>query len=93
MTDTSIRAQTLDAAKHIVCKGREDDYGGPERNFTGIAKLWSVYLDRTIAPHDVSAMMILMKVERIKANPAHEDSWIDIAGYAACGNEIVNGVK
>lgn len=86
--DKPIRAQTLDTAKEIVCKGRQGEYGGPERNFSEIARLWAGYLGRPVEPHDVAAMMILMKVARIKANPAHEDSWIDIAGYAACGNEV-----
>lgn len=34
---------------------------------------------------DVSVMMLLMKVARLIETPDHEDSWKDIAGYAACG--------
>ena len=28
---------------------------------------------------------------RDKANPGHADSWIDGAGYLACGGEIATG--
>ena len=35
-------------------------------------------------------MMILLKVARIKSNNSKEDSFIDIAGYAACGGEIAS---
>ena len=37
-------------------------------------------------------MMVLMKTARIKASQGRDkDSWIDIAGYAACGGELVFG--
>jgi hypothetical protein len=32
-------------------------------------------------------MMILMKVARLAADHLHDDSWLDIAGYASCGSE------
>jgi len=34
------------------------------------------------------AMMILLKLARMKGNPSYADNWVDIAGYAACGGEI-----
>jgi hypothetical protein len=33
-------------------------------------------------------MMALMKIARLATNPAHEDSWVDLAGYAACGASV-----
>jgi hypothetical protein len=36
-------------------------------------------------------MMALMKLARMKANPAHVDSAVDLAGYAAIGGEIGTG--
>ena len=56
------RAETLDAAKEIVCAGRDREYGGPEHSFSVIAGFWSVYLGRTIMQHDVAAMMALLNV-------------------------------
>ena len=33
-------------------------------------------------------MMALLKIARASANPEHIDSWIDGAGYMACGGEL-----
>jgi len=40
-----------------------------------------------LKPHDVALMMALLKIARLKGNPIHGDSWVDLAGYAACGAE------
>lgn len=91
------RAETLEAAAKCVCGDREQDYGTPENNFRNIAEFWEVYLrgkcvspdaDVTISPEDVAAMMALLKIARIASGNAKEDSWIDLAGYAACGCEL-----
>ena len=90
------RTELLDKAKEIITGAREEHYGSPEDNFRNIAMLWTAYLDdggisTVIHPEDVAIMMILMKCARLKSDERHEDSWIDIAGYASCGSEIVNG--
>ena len=90
------REDILNGAKHCVCGGREDDYGSPEDNFGTIAALWEAYLrarcmyvsDIAILPEDVAAMMALMKIGRIATGAPKADSWIDLAGYAACGGEL-----
>ena len=85
------RQTCLDTALASVQGAREESYGGPEDSFSLIAKFWNTYLfQRTepLAAHDVAAMMILFKVARLKnSNGTHEDSWVDVAGYAACGAE------
>ena len=85
------RVQTLERARQIVSADRNKEYGEPEDAFKAVAEFWSTYLDQDIHPSDVAAMMILMKMARIKANWRHEDSWVDIAGYAACGAECGDG--
>lgn len=82
------RSEVLDKAKHEVTGQRLLDYGSPENNFSMIADMWGTYLDTDIAPADVAAMMILLKVARIGNGGGTGDSWVDIAGYAACGGEI-----
>lgn len=82
------RSECLDKAKEIVNGARQENYGSPEKNFANIALYWSVYLSRDIKPTDVALMMVLMKLARLENKPDHEDSWIDIAGYAANGAEI-----
>lgn len=42
-----------------------------------------------INKHDVAYMMILMKVARGATNQEHEDTIIDIAGYAGCLERII----
>lgn len=101
------RAEILDAAKKCVCGQREQDYGTPESNFQLIADLWNSYLglpyDHSefnetrvaipeISPTDVAMMMSLMKIARIKNGGGTGDSFVDLAGYAACGGEINSAV-
>lgn len=96
------RKETLEKAIECVCGKREQDYGSPENNFETIGLLWSTYLcaahqDYTlkfplngITPKDVAVMMALLKVARIATGKA-EDSFVDLAGYAACAGEIATG--
>ena len=83
------RAEILDKAKFCVCGQREHDYGKPENNFGVIADLWSAYTGTEFTAKDVTMMMALLKIARIASGTATEDSFVDLAGYAACGGEIV----
>ena len=93
------RKELLEEAAKITNGERQDHYGTPENNFSTIADLWNVYETACVRrqncagleTYDVAAMMILLKVARIGSDPKHIDSWIDIAGYASCGGEIVSG--
>lgn len=87
------RAETLDRAKQCVCGQRENEYGSPEDNFRSIAALWSVYKNTDFTATDVAMMMALLKIARIKTGTATEDSFVDLAGYAACGAEIASADK
>lgn len=83
------RRKLLETAAAIVCEDRNQQYGHPENNFRHIADLWTAYLDELITPVDVACMLALLKVARIHAtNGKSADSWVDLAGYAACGAEI-----
>ena len=93
------RAEVLAEAEKCVCGMREQDYGTPENNFTTIGLLWAVYLRAAhpdlayklpingITAKDVAVMMSLLKVARI-ATGSSPDSFVDLAGYAACAGEI-----
>lgn len=83
------RADILDKAKECVCGQREQDYGSPEDNFKQIAKLWTAYKNVSFTPGDVAMMMALLKIARIQSGTGTSDSFVDLAGYAACGGEIV----
>lgn len=93
------RAEVLAEAEKCVCGKREQDYGSPEDNFTTISLLWGIYLRAAhpelqkilpingIEAKDVAVMMSLLKVARI-AKSSSLDSFVDLAGYAACVGEI-----
>lgn len=83
------RAEVLDTAKECVTKDRAADHGDMESNFVIIADYWATHLGVPVSPHDVAAMMSLLKIARIKSNPHHMDNWVDLAGYAACGGELM----
>ena len=84
------REDILNIAKECVCQSREEDYGAPENNFALIADLWNAYLGfNEIRDIDVAMMMSLLKIARIRTGNKHKaDSFIDLAGYAACAGEI-----
>lgn len=83
------RADILHTAEKCVCGQREQDYGSPENNFQTIADFWSVYKGVKFSASDVAMMMTLLKVARIKSGGGTEDSFVALAGYAACGGELV----
>lgn len=87
------RPEILQKAEQCVCGLREDDYGSPENNFQTIADLWSAYKGTKFTATDVAMMMSLLKIARIKTGTATADSFVDLAGYAACGGEIATATN
>jgi hypothetical protein len=92
MTD---RKRLLDTAAEYVLKQRNKSYGEPDEDFQRIAGIWNALGFRgpggiELTGHHVSMAMIALKMSRLTWNGSHEDSWIDIAGYAACGMETAN---
>ena len=83
-----MKRELLEEAANIVEGQRKEDYGETYKSFERISNLWSAYLSCPISPSDVTAMMIMLKISRAKQTPTHKDSWVDMAGYAACGYEV-----
>lgn len=94
------REDCLNQALTQVTGKRTQDYGTPENNFQTIADFWNVYLYHLVINNprdtwkltgtDVALMMDLLKTARLISSPDHADSWIDKAGYSACGAEVSN---
>ena len=90
-----LRKELLSKAIEVTEGARQQHYGTPEDNFKNIAEFWQLYLSQRfenveepeISTTDVAIMMLLMKVARLVHDPYHDDSWLDIAGYAACGSQ------
>lgn len=93
-TTRPTRESCLSAARDAVAGGREVAYGSPEDNFARIARLWAAFLHNktgqeiAVNETDVALMLDLVKTARLQHNPGHVDSWVDKAGYSACGCEI-----
>jgi hypothetical protein len=89
------KAEVLDLAKNAVAD-RGLNYGSPEDNFNRIARRWRVHLvnrfgaDVPIDAESVAMMMADVKMARLENMPGHLDSWVDIAGYAACGGQAAS---
>jgi hypothetical protein len=83
------RVEALREAAKIISGDRDLQYGGPEENFTRIAKIWSVIVGKEISSEDVAMMMVGLKLARYASKSGFQpDTWIDIAGYAGCGFEV-----
>lgn len=79
------RSELLSEADRLVNGDRNNQYGPPTEDFTRTAAMWSAYLGMRIKAHDVAVLMALLKLSRIRWSPEKRDSWVDLAGYAACG--------
>lgn len=98
-----VREEILNEAKKCVCTDRNQQYGEPEDNFAVIAQFWEQYVRAKCVGHgvdvdfdaeDVANMMVLFKVGRAAtANEQKADTYIDIAGYAACAGEIATTTR
>ena len=83
------RTDILDAARQAVTVDRAATHGQLEDSFGLVAAYWSAHLGTPVSRSDVAVMMIQLKLARIKTSPEHADHWMDVAGYAACGGEVV----
>ena len=92
------RTQCLEEATKIINNDRQNSYGAPEKNFGVISCYWTHYLQSLgnnviIRAHDVAVMMCLLKIARLATSPMKEDNWVDLAGYAANGCELVEALQ
>lgn len=95
MTKDNIRGKILSETEAIINGKRNADYGDPLTDFTTTAAFWQNYLRRIserrgkleILPHDVAAMMMMLKLARLTWTPNEKDHWKDAIGYAALGWE------
>lgn len=88
------REEILEQALKNVTHDSDDYYGEPEDNFGIISDLWTTYINGyfgssiSVSPEDVAVMMCLFKIGRMAGGDFNPDSYIDLAGYAACAGEV-----
>lgn len=88
--EISNRRDLLNEAAELVDGDRNVQYGDPIEDFKRTADMWNAYLGTTdLKPHDVAALIAMVKLSRIRWSPTKRDHWADLAGYAACGWDCV----
>ena len=71
-----------------VLAERTEIYGDPRQSMAAIAARWSLTLGHPVTPAQVVLCMIDLKLTRLAHDPRHQDSILDIAGYAAVLHEV-----
>ena len=76
--------------KHVaqVIAERSTQYGDAATNMAAIAVRWSATLGREITPAQVVLCLLDLKLARLAHDPTHEDSAVDVCGYAALLREL-----
>lgn len=94
------RRAILEGAISCVCGAAHQQQGSPQDTFTTIAEFWTAYIKRShqnslvsFTAHDVGAMMCLANIGQIASGSALCDSYVDLAGHAACAGEIAREGK
>jgi uncharacterized protein DUF6378 len=89
--EPTLRSELLDEAKNLVTGDRNNAYGPPHQDFQRTAEAANAYGYRgphgPLEAHDIAILVSLVKISRLMWTPGKRDSWVDLAGYAACGYE------
>ena len=96
----SSRTALLLDADAAITGDRNNQYGPPSQDFQRTAEALTALGFRVrsvsgapeyvpLEAHHVAIIMGALKLSRLMWSPANRDSWVDLAGYAACGYECV----
>ena len=86
------RSEVLTEALELINGDRNNSYGPPTQDFTRTAGVLNALGyrgpdQRELLGHDVALIIAAVKMSRLMWTPGKRDSWVDMAGYAACGYE------
>lgn len=90
------RKEVLEKADKYINGDRAKDYGNAFENFTRISEGWQLIIREAnatsgyVTPRHVALLMIWLKMARLLHDLDNDDSWVDIAGYAALGAECTD---
>ena len=85
----TVRGQTLLDAALAVGGHRGQGDSITKNSFGSIASLWTTYTGHTFTAHDVAMMMCLLKIAKSRNGGGSDDSYVNLAGYAACAGELI----
>jgi len=74
----------LEEALQITRGDRNATYGPPDQDFRRTAAMWTALKGVPFEPFEVAAFMVALKLSR-QTHARKRDNWVDIAGYARCG--------
>ena len=76
--------------KHVanVIAERSTQYGDAGCSMATIAQRWSATLGKEITAAQVVLCLLDLKLARLAHDPTHEDSAVDVCGYAALLREL-----
>ena len=76
--------------KHVasIIAVRSTQYGDAAGNMATIAARWSATLGREVTPAQVVLCLLDLKLARLAHDPTHEDSAVDVCGYATLLREL-----
>lgn len=77
-----VPSDILAEASAIVHGPRQEQYGEPLENWAITAEIMSALTGRTIKPEEAVLFAISLKLARLRHDPSHRDSQVDLAGYA-----------
>lgn len=95
MSEVLARESVLSEAKTLISGDRNAHYGPPTQDFQRTAALWTIVFEPLLKDgakflsHHVAMAMIQLKMSRLTWDSDKRDSWVDTAGYAACGYECI----
>ena len=84
---TSPAEMFLKQVAQVVAE-RSTQYGDATGNMAAIAVRWSATLGREVTPAQVVLCLLDLKLARLSHDPTHEDSAVDVCGYAALLREL-----
>jgi hypothetical protein len=80
-------ATLLDQAAHVQ-RDRQATYGDASKAMAAIAARWSLTLGHPVTAAEVVLCMMDLKLTRLTRDPGHQDSILDLVGYAAILHEV-----
>lgn len=88
------RFEILQLAEAAVTD-REKQYSSPDVNYNRVARIVQVILqdklrpEAELSPADMVMVNLAIKISRLIEKPDHQDTQVDIAGYASLMSEVV----
>lgn len=87
----SEREQLLAEVTRLITQDRNNAYGPPDQDFIRTANILNAlgftHYELPIEGHHIAMVLAAVKLSRLAWGPQKRDSWVDLAGYAACGWE------